>query len=107
MNCIAALRRSLRRCIIDVPLRLIVDDSLAIMSDFWRAMDFIDEHVSDNDILRDNLQCWRTLLGQWKSTFAHDVTYMTYLDRMYRCHPDTAVHVLSPNEHKHRLTGYI
>ena len=78
-----ALKESSRRCIKDLSLQLISDDN------FKEATDFIDEHMSDNDILRDSLQCWRTLLGQWKKVLVRDIKNTTELYQALRCDSST------------------
>ena len=36
-------------------------------------MDYIDEHMWDDNVLRSSLQQWRYLLGQWKKNLSNDV----------------------------------
>ena len=51
---------------------------MEIMSDFRDALDFIDEHLSDDSVLRKCLQTWRVLLGQWKRNLSNDISSMAY-----------------------------
>ena len=52
------------------------------MSDFREALDFIDEHLSDDNVLRKRVQQWRYLLGQWKSHLSNDISYISYITRV-------------------------
>lgn len=63
----------------DLILRYVLDDHMDIMSDLREALDYIDEHVSDDEVLRSCLQNWRHLLGQWKKNFSNDVQSIAYL----------------------------
>ena len=51
---------------------------MEIMSDFRNALDFIEEHLSDDHVLRECLQTWRVLLGQWKRNLSNDISSMAY-----------------------------
>ena len=52
------------------------------MSDFRAALDFIDVHLSDDKVLRQRVQQWRYLLGQWKSHLSNDISYISYVTRV-------------------------
>ena len=78
----AALTRSPQGSIKNIILKFILDDHLEIMSDFREALDFIDEHLSDDNVLRKRVQQWRYLLGQWKSHLSSDITYISYITRV-------------------------
>lgn len=52
------------------------------MSDFRAALDFIDLHLSDDNVLRQRVQQWRYLLGQWKSHLSNDISYISYVIRV-------------------------
>ena len=62
----------------DIILRFILDDHMDIMSDFREALDFIDENMSDDGVLRSCLQDWRSLLGQWKKSLSNDVSSIAH-----------------------------
>ena len=65
-------------CIRDIILRLMLDDQVQIMGDFREALDFIDENMSDNDMLRNNLDDWRSLFGQCKKILSNDISALAY-----------------------------
>ena len=62
----------------EIMLRLMLDDQVQIMGDFREALDFIDENMSNDSILRDNLQDWRYLFGQWKRILSNDSSALAY-----------------------------
>ena len=60
-------------------LRFLLDDHMEIMSDFREALDFTDEHMSDDEALGTCLQDWRHLLGQWKRNLSNDLRSIAYV----------------------------
>ena len=56
-----------------------LDDHLEILSDFREALDFIDENMFDDNMLRSCVQNWRYLFGQWKRNLANDVSSIAYV----------------------------
>ena len=78
----AALSKSPQGSIKDIILRFILEDNLEILSDFREALDFIDVHLSDDIILRQRVQQWRYLLGQWKCHLSNDISYISYVSRI-------------------------
>ena len=62
----------------EIILRLMLDDQVQIMGDFREALDFIDENMSNDSMLRDNLQDWRNMLGQWKRILSNDSSALAY-----------------------------
>ena len=79
---VAAFTKSPQGSTKDIILRFILDDHLEIMSDFREALDFIDVHLSDDNVLRQRVQQWRYLLGQWKSHLSNDISYISYVSRI-------------------------
>ena len=75
---LTALKENPTQSVKDIILRFILDDHMEIMSDFRNALDFIDEHLSDDQVLRECLQTWRVLLGQWKRNLSNDISSMAY-----------------------------
>lgn len=75
----AALTGSPEHSIRVMILRFILTDHMEIMSDFREALDFIDENLSNDDVLRSCLQDWRKLFGQWKRSFSNDVSSIAYV----------------------------
>ena len=73
-----ALTENTPQSVKDIILRFILDDHMEIMDDFRNALDFIDEHLSDDKVLRECLQTWRVLLGQWKRNLSNDISSMAY-----------------------------
>ena len=63
----------------DIVLRLIVHDHAEVMYYFRGALDYIDEHMSDDNILRSCLQHWRYILGRWKRNLANDTTSIAHI----------------------------
>lgn len=78
----AALTQSPQGGIKKIILRFILDDHLEIMSDFRDALDFIDVHLSDDNVLRRRVQQSRYLLGHWKSHLSNDISYISYITRV-------------------------
>ncbi|KAL8825399.1 MAG: hypothetical protein Q9191_004446 [Dirinaria sp. TL-2023a] len=74
-----ALIQSPEQSIRDIVLRFMLDDHLEIMLDFREALDFIDENMFNDDVLRNCLQQWRYLFGQWKRNLANDVSSISYV----------------------------
>lgn len=58
-----ALTQSPEQSIRDIVVRSMVKDHMEFMSKFRKTLDFIDEHMSNDRILRDSLQHWRDLFG--------------------------------------------
>ncbi|KAL8794829.1 MAG: hypothetical protein Q9195_002657 [Heterodermia aff. obscurata] len=94
----AGLTKSPQGSTKDIILRFILDDHLEIMSDFRAALDFIDLHLSDDNVLRQRVQQWRYLLGQWKSRLSNDISYISYVTRvLHGNRPDSeSVHRKEP-----------
>lgn len=75
----AAFTHTPEHSIRDMILRFLLDDHMEIMSDFREALDFTDEHMSDDEALRTCLQDWRRLLGQWKRNLSNDLRSIAYV----------------------------
>ena len=72
------LKEDTTQCLKQIILRFILDDHMEIMSDFREALDFIDQHLSNDRVLRECLQTWRVLLGQWKRNLSNDLMSLAY-----------------------------
>lgn len=81
------LTKSPESSIRDIILRFVLDDHMNVMSELREVLDFIDEHMSDDDILRICLQDWRNLLGRWKSSLSRDIGSITYLTQKFLSEP--------------------
>ena len=77
----AALTQTPERGIRDMILRFVLSDHMEIMSDFREALDFIDEHISDDETLRGCLPDWRHLFGQWKRNLSNDLRSIAYISQ--------------------------
>lgn len=75
----AALTQNPKSSIGDIILRFVLDDHMNVMSDFREALDFIDEHMSNDHVLRSSLQDWRNLFGQWKRILSNDVSSLAHV----------------------------
>ena len=78
----AALTQNPQGGIKKIILGFILDDHLEILSDFRDALDVIDVHLSDDNVLRRCVQQWRYLLGHWKSHLPNDISYISYITRV-------------------------
>ena len=64
-------------------LRLVQEDQADVLSDFREALDYIDETMSEDSIIRSSLHNWRDLLGRWRKKFANEPRFLDYImDRL-------------------------
>lgn len=74
-----------KRTIRNILFQIIADDSMEILSDFRDVLDVVDESMSDDRLLRQCLQSWRILFGQWKKNLPNDLRSVTYMsDILFR-----------------------
>ena len=70
------------RSIKDIILKFMLDDHMETMSDFREALDFIDENMPKDPVLRRCLPDWRNLLGKWKKALANDIISIAYVTQI-------------------------
>ncbi|KAH0538038.1 hypothetical protein FGG08_005350 [Glutinoglossum americanum] len=63
----------------DILLQFVLDDHNEILSKLRAALDYVDESMSDNGILRSHLGDWRVFFGLWRKLLWHDVNAIAYI----------------------------
>ena len=57
----------------DIVAQLCIEDHGEIMEDFGGALDYVDEHMSDDKVLKSHIKHWRSLHGQWNKSLSIDL----------------------------------
>ncbi|KAH0548619.1 hypothetical protein GP486_007837 [Trichoglossum hirsutum] len=63
----------------DILLRFILDDHMEILPRLSLALDYIDENMWDNSILRSHLEHWRIFFGLWRKLLWHYARAFEYI----------------------------
>ena len=71
--------RGLEHSIQDIIAQLNINDHMDTMSDIRDALDYVDENMPDDDVLRRHIQHWRKFYGLWRRGLASDVSFIIYI----------------------------